>query len=297
MYIYITSNKKSIIMRKDLFTINKTKILEFTKKTKFYSAKELQLLLKDLKTRKFVSQTFTFKKLVIELSAEGMKQETVFLEHTSTHKSITRYYFDDNINIFEKALAFNKGSFLSMSSSLVFQGLCLTEDKFIYISKEDVDKKNYSDNKLIQENIDKAFKRPYRRTSAYAEFENKYIVLLTPKNSKNAGVVTYQGIKVSSIDRALIEMIVNIQYFESSKSIIEIFKPIKKSISIEEVFDILNSFSFIYPYFQSLGFFLERIGFKREELANFSEQISEFNFYTEKQKNSYKYDNFWKIYY
>ena len=101
---------------------------------------------------------------------------------------------------------------------------------------------------------------------------------------------------VSSINRALVEMIINVQYFRTSLEIIQTFIPLKTKINIKEVFKIVKVFDLIYPYFQCVGYYLEKIGFTKDELVNFKNKVSELKFYTDKHQEKYKFDNYWNMF-
>jgi len=281
-------------MKKDLFSKNLYQILEIAESVDFYSSKELRLLMNRLKYDGYISQSLNFNTFYNRLVENGLKQEIV----TINENNIVRYFFNNNLDIFKKSLALQKGSFLSMSTALNYQGLSTFSDNFIYISKEQPVKNiELGNDSLTQEKINSAFKKDYRRTKSFGKIEGKFVVLLSPKYSANYGVIKYNDIMVSSINRALIEMIVNIQYFKSSSKIIETFRPIKDKIMLEKVYSILEHFNFIYPYYQCIGFYLEKIGFNKNELMNFTNKISVFDFYTEKNLDTYKYDKFWRMYY
>ena len=94
---------------------------------------------------------------------------------------------------------------------------------------------------------------------------------------------------MSSINRALVEMIINVQYFRSSLEIIQIFAPLKSKIDTDDVFNIVKVFDLIYPYFQCVGYYLEKIGFTKDE-------VSELKFYTDKSQDEYKFDNYWNMF-
>ncbi len=280
--------------KRDLLSKNISAVLDIAKQKLFYSSKEIRQLLILLKEKGLVSRSLSYNTFFNRLVENGLEQESLFVND----KSITRYYFDKDTDIFQKALAFQKGSFLSMSSSLNFQGLSSFSDDFIYVSREQPPKNSpVGVSALTQAAIDHAFQSPYRRTRSFGKFEGKYIVLLSPKYSNSFAVTTHKGIRVSSVNRALVEMVVNVQYFKSSAHIIETFKPLKNLLSANEVCNVLDHFDLIYPYYQSLGFHLEKIGFGKKELKCFSTKISPFDFYTEKNLTAYRYDAFWKIYY
>lgn len=281
-------------MKRDLFSKNLQKILKIAKSVDFYSSKELRILMNKLKDDGYIAKSLNFNTFYNRLVENGLKQEIV----TINENNIVRYFFNKNLDIFQKSLALKKGSFLSMSTALNYQELSTFSDNFIYISKEQPDKYiQFEKNNLTQEKINIAFKKDYRRTKSFGKIEDKYVVLLSPKYTGNYGVIKYKGVMVSSINRALVEMIVNIQYFKSSQKIIEAFKPIKNKIMLEKVYNVVENFDFIYPYYQCVGFYLEKIGFNKDELKSFTHKISTYDFYTEKNLSSYSYDEFWKMYY
>ena len=72
---------------------------------------------------------------------------------------------------------------------------------------------------------------------------------------------------------------------------------IKDKLNLDTIYNIIDKFDFIYPYFQLAGFYLEKIGFSKVELEKFYTKRSELNFYTQKNKNQYGFDGYWKIYY
>ena len=92
-------------------------------------------------------------------------------------------------------------------------------------------------------------------------------------------------------------MIINVQYFRTSLEIIQTFIPLKSKIDVNEVFNVVEAFDLIYPYFQCVGFYLEKIGFHREELTAFKERVINLKFYTDKYQNSYLFDSYWQMFY
>ena len=70
---------------------------------------------------------------------------------------------------------------------------------------------------LTQENIDNAFSKRPRRTAAYDKIDNHIVILLESNNTNSFGIIKYNGYNISSINRAFVEMITNIHYFQSMK--------------------------------------------------------------------------------
>lgn len=279
-------------MRKDYLSINQDEIISKAKEFKFHDIGSLRGLLKFLKESKLVSQTLSFDSFLRRLIDLGLHQQTLFINE----KNLTKYTFQKDFDLYEFVLSLHKNSFLSMSSALNVQGLSTYRDEFIFASQE-LSLKQCVDSSLLQENVDKAFRKEYRRTHSVGKLKNKTIILLSPKYTDQYQVIDYKGLRVSTINRALVEMIVNVQYFRNAQEIIDVFQTIKNRIDIDTVFDVVKQFDFIYPYYQSVGFYLEKIGFTKDELKKFKEMVSNIKFYTEKSKENYSYNEYWNMYY
>lgn len=283
-----------ISKRRDLFSKNISIILSLTKDRTFTTT-QLSKFCKELKEKGLVAQTFSHYNLVTELSEYLAKH--IKIEIDGDFQSIFSY--DKNIGVDRMLLGFKKNSFYSMSSALYILNISKFRGEFIFISQE-LSKKNGSHIKttLTQDAIDSAFKKDYRRTQKIGKYQEKYLVFLYPKHTDYFEVVTREdGVRHSSIHRAFVEMIVNVQYFKDSLHIIDTFKPLKSKLDLNTVFEVLKRFDFIYPYFQCVGFYLEQIGFSKSELERFKAEVGELKFYTDKKMDSYLYDEYWKIYY
>ncbi len=126
--------------------------------------------------------------------------------------------------------------------------------------------------------------------------------MLETNNTSAYEINYYNELRVSSVNRTFVEMISNIHYFESSETVINIFKQIfnnykQNELKIDTIYKVIEKFDFIYPYFQLAGFYLERIGYSKEDLLHFYSKKSDLIFYTEKNKDKYDLDEYWSIYY
>jgi len=284
-------------MREKLHIINKQLIKkEFLNYSNIYSQKDLYILLYTLKQKRLVAQDLT---------------TTTFFRFLQEHLHINTYsvysdkikkerYSIDELNNYELCDSFEKNSFFSMTTALNIQGFSSFMDNFIFYSKELTPKHNSypEDKSLKQHNIDNAYSKPYRKTKNIAEYNNSYFVYLTPKHTSQVGVIKYKDFYLSSINRVLIEMIINIQYFKNYVTIIDCFKPIANKLNIDEIFAILDDFHLLYPYFQLIGFTLEKLGYKREQLSKFKDKTKDLIFYTQKfdlVSVEFKYNKYWKI--
>lgn len=225
--------------------------------------------------------------------------EDGLISYTVTFRDIQkiRYTLNKEFNIYDFAYSLENKSFFPMFTSLNIQGLSNYRNNFVFISRERKERNNFISRSLTQDAIDKAFTRNPRRTKAYDVINGYNLVLLESNNTEGIGIINYNGYRVSSINRAFIEIISNIHYFISPNNVINEFKIIKNKLDIDEILKIIEKFDFVYPYYQLAGYYLEEIGFTKNELFKFYSKKSDLIFYTIKNKKKYEFNEYWNIKY
>ena len=277
-------------MRKSLLEINYSKIESIARSCYLYNHEELRSLFERLKDEKLIPQSLSFIGFYEFLLKIGLEK----FEITLNDRHISRFSFDKQVDTYRFALSLKKGSFFSMSTALNLHGYSNYRSDFVFVSCE-LSKRGRDHDILGQENIDNAFHKPYRRTQSVGKLNDKNIVFLTPKHTGKIAVINAK-FPISSINRALVEMIINVQYFRTSLEIIQTFIPLKSKIDVDEVFNVVEAFDLIYPYFQCVGFYLEKIGFPKEELVAFKEKLTNLKFYTDKNQDDYLFDSYWQMF-
>ena len=278
-------------MNKDLFSKNIENIVKLMK-NQTYTATQLNKLHSKLKQNRYIAQAMPFTTFLQKLIKLQKKQINI----TMNNKYLSIYSYDDEVSETKMLLGFRKKSFYSMSSVLNLLGISDFRENFIFLSQE-LPNKNLQKNSLSQIAIDTAFSKKYRRTQMIGKYKEKNIIFLTPKYTNYYEIITdKEGNHFSSINRAFVEIIVNVQYFKNSLNIIELFKPIKNKLDVNTIYTVLAVFDFIYPYFQCIGFYLHKIGFKTEELQAFKSRVENLKFYTDKEQESYQYNEYWQMY-
>ena len=280
-------------MRRDKYTKNKEIILEYVKSHNVFTLDHISTMLEDLKNQNLVQQSITSDSFYFKLLEDGLISYTISLRDIQK----TRYSLNKEFNIYDFASSLENKSFFPMFTSLNIQGLSNYRSNFVFISKERKERNNFASRILTQDAIDKAFASSPRRTKAHDVINGYNVVSLESNNTGSIGIIDYNGYKVSSINRALVEIISNIHYFVSPDNVISEFKAIKDKLNINEIFKIIEKFDFIYPYYQLAGYYLEKIGFTKNELIKFYSKKSELIFYTIKNKEEYKLDTYWNIKY
>ena len=280
-------------MREDYYTKNKEQILYTLNEKRFFSINDIANILDKLKEENLVSNSLSQNDFYLKLLHDGL------ISHTITIRDVEkiRYTLNKEFNIYDFVYSLERNGFFSMFTSLNIQGFTNFRENFIFISKERMQRVNFSSKNITQEAIDKAFSNKPRKTKAYNTIYNYNIVMLESNNTQGVGIINYNGYKVSSINRAFVEIISNIQYSKTPYDVIGEFRQLKDKLDINEIFKIIEKFDFIYPYYQLAGYYLEKIGFLKEELSRFFNNKTNLIFYTMKNKTNYDLDEYWGIKY
>ena len=69
-----------------------------------------------------------------------------------------------------------------------------------------------------------------RRTKALDQLNEYTIVLLETNYTNKYEIIDFDTYKISSVNRTFVEIISNIQYFQSPEVVIDLFKNIKENL-------------------------------------------------------------------
>ena len=280
-------------MRKELYEENKDVILGELGRLGYQTSDELSIFLSELKESGLVSGSLGYEKFFLKLLDDGLSVESIKIREVVK----ARYSINKKFEPFEFANTLYRNGFFPMTSSLNIQGLTNFRDDFIFVSTERKERVEFAQKQIKQESIDAAFSKKPRRTKAFDKLQGYNFVMLESNNTHSYEIIEYNGMKVSSVNRAFVEIISNIHYFKSPKDVIEMFKAINLKLDIKKILKVIDMFGFVYPYYQLAGYYLEQIGFSKAELAEFNDKKSHLRFYTVKNKESYQFDEYWNIYY
>jgi predicted transcriptional regulator of viral defense system len=157
---------------------------------------------------------------------------------------------------------------------------------------------------LEQSRIDNAFKKKQRITTSRTNIEGKEYWLLNGKQTGNYGVVSLKvvdniEIQVTDLERTLIDIAVRPAYAGGVKSVLEAYRLAQSKVSISKLTSTLRALNYIYPYHQSVGFYMETAGTysleNLEEFLNF--RPLDYDFYLDYEMKTPAYSSRWKIYY
>lgn len=228
------------------------------------------------------------------LSARNGKNITLFCSQPLYH-----------LNPYEIVKAmFSDGYFCNLSS-IYYHSLTNQVPSSIYICHETISTKPKSSNKINNTAIRSAFLKPHRYTNYIFEFNQYEIIVVDRVKGSGYGVLDVHASgailpkhsRVTCIERALIDAVVSPHYNGGIVSVYAYFKSAHRKINLTKLVEIYRQLEFIYPYSQSIGFFLDKVGSKHAS-AFYREFPPTYTFFIDHDaKSSWSYDEKWKLYY
>jgi len=151
-----------------------------------------------------------------------------------------------------------------------------------------------------------AFIKPHRHTNYVMNFREHDIVILDRERGSDHGVVKVlkgsspcpAGSRVAGLERALIDAVVAPHYNGGITSLPAYFKSAHGNLKIEVLLRVYSRLRFMYPYAQSIGFFLEHAGMRKEADQVRNVYPPHHRFYVDHSaKESWSYNERWMILY
>jgi len=152
----------------------------------------------------------------------------------------------------------------------------------------------------------KAFHTGPRISNNIAIYDDYKICLLNGKYTNQLGVeiktndsLNINKIKVTGIERTLIDISVSPHYSGGVNEVLTAYKRAKGKVSVKKLAQMLKQLDYIYPYHQIIGFYLEKAGYKEDELKLFEDMgIKNKFFVTRKiEDKNREFSNKWQLYY
>jgi predicted transcriptional regulator of viral defense system len=232
---------------------------------------------------------------------------TFVIKYTSAEKIIIRFphrkilrYVKGNFSIYHLTSSLLKKTYFTHLTALYLHKLILTKPKSIYVNYEQSPHTIRSS--LSQKGINLAFSKPPRMSKNIALFKNHKIYLLNGKFTGSLGVtkikVDQNYVYLTDLERTLIDITVRPQYSGGLNTIMKAYSKSKNTLSIATIIKYLKKIKYIYPYHQVIGFYCEKAGMSKMELAKFFDQFKfEYDFFLAPQMKNPKYSKKWKIFY
>ncbi len=208
--------------------------------------------------RKIFKENHAFWRLAMSMSCNSfidyliknakLKKETF----NFSYRPVVRYTWGD-VLFYEQLLAIKPKSYFSHYTAMYFHGLTQQIPKTINITFEQ-DPKPRPKGKLVQSNIDFAFKCATRLSNNIAEIHGYTIRLLNGMHTGNAGVIDSVGyenenIQLTDIERTLIDIAVRPEYSGGPFEVLKAFKLAKDKVSVNRLSALLKKLNL---YIQSM---------------------------------------------
>jgi predicted transcriptional regulator of viral defense system len=104
--------------------------------------------------------------------------------------------------------------------------------------------------------------------------------------------------RITCIERALIDAVVNPHYNGGILSVYTFFKNARNKLNITKFIDIYKQLELTYPYSQSIGFFLDKAGMIKHASAIHAAFAPTHIFFVDHNaKTSWSFDDKWMLYY
>ena len=282
---------------KSRFFIAEASIKTFFKQgnKKTYSIVQLNEILEQNRNLWNLPVSLTINKFADKLLNSEIlsKQEIVFEGNLISNKE--RFSVED-VSIFQLAVSLVNKSYLSHYSAVFLHGLTNQIPKTIYISVEQ-SKKNVVKSELKQEAIDAAFAKPQRKSNTTSLHDEYTFLVHNGMYANRSGVYTLGDLPITNIERTLIDIAVRPNYAGGVFSVLDVYRKAIDKISINKLVAILDKLNFIYPYHQTIGFYLEKVGYDSKKLEILRQRPILNDFYLTYQILDKEYDNSWKLYY
>lgn len=293
------SNSKSTIQLK--MEKNKENILSFfNEKVEFYRIRELRKIYNECIDKKYIYSATTFTAFQKYLIQNDIYKEKFVLGFPS--KTYTRY-FVENPSLYRAIQSINSNAYFSHYSAVEYHNLTNNIPKTIFISLEKSKPLNEATKKrLIQEEINKAFYMPPRISKNLTVKDIYSINLLQSKYSNKLGIIetNYNNAKINitNIERTLIDIAVSPYYCGGCFEVLNVYKKAKGRVDIQKLHDMLIKLDYIYPHHQAIGFYLEKAGYKEDDLKLFDhDKKLRFFIQRELKEKDRKYSERWNLYY
>jgi predicted transcriptional regulator of viral defense system len=207
-------------------------------------------------------------------------------------------YATPEATIFQIASAVRNNGYLTHYTAMLLHGLTFQVPNTVYVtfehSKPQIKKPKPH---LEQKNIDAAFRQPQKTTGSFVVYNSYKILVLNGQFTNQLGVYSQEGYRLTNLERTLIDIVVRPAYSGGVSEVLNAYKEAKTRISINKLIATLKRLDFIYPYHQSIGFYLEKAGYSIEQVQPFKALPMMNDFYLTYDMNDMNYSSDWRVYY
>jgi hypothetical protein len=245
-----------------------------------------------------LAKSMSYSDFVEYLVAKTKLNKRVF---NFSYRPIVRYVWGE-VPLYELLLSLKPNSYLTHYTAVYFHDLTEQTPTTIYMNVEQ-EPKPRPKGALIQERIDAAFKRPTRLSNNVAHYQDRTIRMLNGMHTGNLGVIEMSGpegetLRVTDVERTLIDITVRPEYAGGIHEVLKAFRSAKNKVSTNRLAATLKKIDYIYPYYQAIGFYLEKAGvYNKSQLDLMKKFEIKYDFYLMHEMKDYDYSQQWRLYF
>jgi predicted transcriptional regulator of viral defense system len=126
-------------------------------------------------------------------------------------------------------------------------------------------------------------------------------VIIKESLAKKTQLLCFEGyavthtIKVTGLERTLIDIAVRPVYAGGIKSVLEAYRRARSKVNQTQLAALLSRLDYVYPYHQAIGWYMDRSGYSAAELSGLATLPIKYQFYLTHQMGEVVYDEKWKI--
>jgi hypothetical protein len=197
------------------------------------------------------------------------------------------------------ALSMTRNGYLSHASALAIHGLGATASDAFYVNQEQTPKPS-SAGPLAQDAVDRAFSKQQRSSRNIYRWKGLHAVVVNGKNTGRLAVQDVQApdaaiVPVTSLERTLIDVAVRPNYASGPTEVLRAYQRAKDRIDVDVLVSILAKLSYVYPYHQLIGFYMQRAGVAASVLAPLRDLGLYLDFPLSYGMEDPDYDSEWRV--
>lgn len=241
------------------------------------------------------TNTKAFTEFLVET---GKLQE---LHFPFPYRPETRYVWG-RVPLLEIIGSLKEDGYFTHYTAMRLHGLTEQLPKTIYLNHEQ--RPHVQGGELAQRSLDIAFKAKPRISNNIIEFGDVRICLVNGMHTGALGVVEENAVydddqparvRVTNIERTLIDITVRPVYAGGVAEVLKAFQQARERASVNRLAAMLQKLNYLYPYHQSIGFYLQRAGYSAAAVNLMRQFPMEFDFYLTHQMGRTDYVPDWRL--